>query len=223
MKHILIKNIKPKFFYPFSIKPRPHFILDIGIANNSYYEFKKIYPSSVYHGVDYIKGDIKFNKDDRFILANLESPDALRDLSPIYDMIIINHVLEHLTSGKEVFIRLLNLLAPGGVLYAEFPSIRTAQERKTKSSYHFHDDATHKQFYIVEELANLAILSGCKVISCGPISTTLKNVLSPFRALFAYFMGRPYGPFMLHTQNKIDHIFLERPILAGNSDDSTLG
>ena len=90
----------------------------------------KIYPSSVYHGVDYIKSDINFYKDDSFILANLESDDALRDLSPIYDMIIINHVLEHITSCKKVFAGLLDLLVPGGVLYAEFPAIRTAQERK---------------------------------------------------------------------------------------------
>lgn len=207
---MLVKHIKPKFFYPFKIKPSPSFILDIGVANNSYREFKNIYPNAVYHGIDYVKSDVEFEKGDKFILQDLESENALKDMSPMYDMIVINHVLEHLNSGKEVFARLCGLLLPGGVLYAEFPSIRTAQKRKTKNSYHFHDDDTHKSFYVVEELANLAILSGCTIISCGPISTPLKNSLSPIRAFLAWITGAPYGPFLLHSQKKIDHLFVVR-------------
>jgi trans-aconitate methyltransferase len=210
IKYLLIKHIKPKFFYPFKIKPNPGFILDIGVANNSYQEFKNIYPNSVYHGIDYVESDVKFQKDDKFILENLESSDALKDLSPIYDMIVVNHVLEHLNNGKEIFSRLCELLAPGGVLYAEFPSIRTAHKKKTSTSYHFHDDITHKSFYLIEELANLAIYSGCNVISCGAISTRMKNFFSPIRALISIFKGEPYGPYLLHRQKKIDHIFVER-------------
>jgi len=212
LKYLLVKHIKPKFFYPFKIKPSPSFILDIGVANNSYKEFKNIYPNAVYHGIDYLESDVVFEKGDKFFLENLESPGTLKELSPVYDMIVINHVLEHLSNGKEIFSRLCSLLAPGGVLYAEFPSIRTAYKRKTKSSYHFHDDETHKSFYVVEELANLAILSGCTIISCGPISTPLKNSLSPIRALLAWITGAPYGPCLLHSQKMIDHIFVVRQL-----------
>ena len=96
-------------------------------------------------------------------------------------------------------------------VYAEFPSIQAAQKRK-KSSYHFHDDVTHKSFYIIEELANIAIFSGCKIISCGPISIVLKNVLSPLRAFFCCLTDKPHGSFLLHSQKKIDHIFVERSV-----------
>lgn len=213
IKYLLIKHIKPKFFYLFKIKPRPSFILDIGVANNSYQEFKNIYPNAIYHGIDYIESDVQFQKEDKFFLEDLESNEPLKNLRPIYDMIVINHVLEHLSNGREVFLRLCELLAPGGILYAEFPSIRTAQKRKTETSYHFHDDPTHKSFYVIEELANLAILSGCKIISCGPISTKLKNILSPIRAFLAWATGAAYGPLLLHSQKKIDHIFVMRPFI----------
>lgn len=213
IKYLLVRYIKPKFLYPFQTKPNPNFILDIGIANNSYQEFKKIYPNSVYHGIDCLESNIEFGKGDKFLLKNLESANALDDLLPIYDMIVINHVLEHLSNGKEVFTRLCCLLAPGGVLYAEFPSIRTAQKIKTRTSYHFHDDPTHRSFYVIEELANLAIFSGCEIISCGPISTKLKNYLSPFRAAIAFLKAVAHGPFLLHYQKKIDHIFIRRPVI----------
>ena len=125
-------------------------------------------------------------------------------------MIVINHVLEHLSNGNEIFSRLCSLLAPEGVLYAEFPSIRTAYKRKTKTSYHFHDDPTHKTFYIIENLANMAIFADCKIVSCGPVSTKLKNWLSSVRACIAWVSGKPYEPYLLHKQKKIDHILLRR-------------
>jgi SAM-dependent methyltransferase len=210
IKYELIKCIKPKFFYPFKIKPSPGFILDIGVANNSYKEFKNIYPDAVYHGIDCVESDIVFEKEDQFFLENLESSDALKNLSPIYDMIVINHVLEHLSNGKEVFSKLCSLLAPGGVLYAEFPSIRSAQAKKTPWRYHFHDDPTHQSFYVIQDLANIAIEMGCKLITCGPISTLLKNCLAYPRALLGLLNGKCFGSYLIHSKGYIDHIFIRK-------------
>jgi hypothetical protein len=106
------------------------------------------------------------------------------------------------------------LLAPGGVLYAEFPSLRTAYRRKTAASYHFHDDPTHRRFYRLEDLANLAMDSGCKVLSCGPASTPLKDLTALPRALLGRVTGAGFGPFMLHALRKIDHIMVQRPAPA---------
>ena len=66
IKYLLVKYMKPKFFYPVKIKPNPGFILDIGVANNSYREFKNLYPDSKYHGIDYVESDVEFEKEDKF-------------------------------------------------------------------------------------------------------------------------------------------------------------
>ena len=194
-----------------AVLPEPLHILDIGIANDSYLECKAVFPRSVYHGLDYQAPGFAMAAGDQFFLCNLEEPHCLDALIPIYDLIIANHVLEHLRAGEDVFCRLCALLTPG----AEFPSLRTAYRRKTASSYHFHDDPTHKRFYRLEDLANLAIDADCKVLSCGPASTPLKDLTALPRALVGGFSGVGFGPFMLHALRKIDHIMVQRPARLG--------
>jgi predicted SAM-dependent methyltransferase len=130
-------------------------------------------------------------------------------LNPFYDLIIVNHVLEHLTNGHKVFIRLCELLHTGGVLYAEFPSIRTAYERQTGKTYHFHEDPTHKAFYHLEDLANSAMSVGCKIVSCGPVSPPpLKYMVALPRAIYNSIIGKGFKRFLPNEIRKIDHIMV---------------
>jgi len=143
-------------------------------------------------------------------LRDLEDPEALNGFEPEYDLIIANHVLEHLTHGRDVFAKLCKLLAPGGLLYVEVPSLRTAYRAKSRGSYHFHDDPTHRTFYDLVDLANTAIRLHCRLVSCGPASTWLKNLLSLPRAAVGVLRGDGWGPYLLHAQRKIDHIMVAR-------------
>jgi len=142
----------------------------------------------------------------------LEEKDSLFDFSSTYDVIMVNHVLEHLERGLDLFSELCLLLAPGGYMYVEFPSLRTAYHSKRSGSYHFHDDPTHRRFYILEDLANSAIECNCKIVSCGPASTWLKDLLSLPRAAVSAFCGGESGPYLLHFQRKIDHILVRRSL-----------
>lgn len=202
--------MKPKFLKTYVLNKSPGFILDIGIANDSYLEAKAIYPASIYHGVDFIKPSISMRSEDAFHLVNLEEPGALLSIPSRYDLIIANHVLEHVYRGDEAFGELCDLLAPGGLLYVEVPSIRTAYSRKKFGNYHFHDDPTHRTFYCLEKLANIAIRHECRVISCGRASTALKDLFSPVRASFSLVRGGEWGPYMLHMLGKVDHILVCR-------------
>ncbi len=210
LKRLFARLGKPKFRETVAIMPLPRRILDVGIANDSYLECKSVFQGAVYTGLDLEPPGFAMEPGDDFILRNLEDKDALNGIQTTYDLIIVNHVLEHLSAGEKVFARLCQLLAPGGVLYAEFPSLRTAYSRKTASSYHFHDDRTHRRFYSLETLANTAIMENCKILSCGPISTPLKDVLAIPRALVGWVRGQGYGPFLLHALRKIDHIMVRR-------------
>jgi len=211
-KTLFAKYAKPKFKNTLAVMPRPRVILDIGIANNSYAECKAVFPNSVYHGLDYQKIDFKMNKEDRFLLCNLDSDGALDGIPADYDLIIVNHVMEHLTHGREVLSKLCGLLQRGGILYAEFPSIRTAYKRKIGHSYHFHEDPTHKAFYQLEDLANTAIAAGCNVVSCGPVSPPLlKYIISFPRAFYNLIAFHSWSGFVRYLPReirKIDHIMV---------------
>ena len=206
----VVRRLKPKFSTLSSLTVSPRYILDIGIANDSYRECKAVFPGATYHGLDVVDAGVVLEPGDRFLLRNLEEQQALIGLEPIYDVIIVNHVLEHLEHGTDVFGRLCNMLAPSGLLYVEVPSLRTAYRAKTPGSYHFHDDPTHRSFYRLEDLANLAIRSNCSVVSCGPTSTWLKDLLSLPRAAFGAIRGQGWGSYLLHLQRKIDHILVRR-------------
>lgn len=209
---IFFLNVKPKFYVTGKLIKKPRTILDLGIANKSYSETKMMFPGAVYHGVDYIDQGVNLSREDKFLKFDLERDFEGLSLLGEYDLIIANHVLEHLENGEQVYDILCGRLSPGGVLYAEFPSIKTARRSKTRGSYHFHDDKTHKRFYSLKILANLAMDRGCNVVSCGPVSTPLKNIASIPRAIISALMGRGYGPSLLHFSGKIDHIFVQKRV-----------
>jgi hypothetical protein len=167
---------------------------------------KHIYPHAEYHGLDCFDHEVKMLPADCFYLRDLEDPRSLINLPGNYDLIIANHVLEHVKRGEETFAEFCDLLAPEGVLYVEIPSIRTAFSAKGAGRYHFHDDPTHCTFYSLESLANIAIRRNCDVVSCGPVSTLLKDVFSFPRAFFSVFRGGDWGPYLLHWQNKIGSV-----------------
>lgn len=210
LRGFIVRALKPKFRLLAADGHSPRLVLDIGIANDSYRECKAVFPNCTYHGLDFLQSDVELDRGDKFLLRNLEVPGALASLEHTYDAIIVNHVLEHLVRGPEVFDELCGILAPGGRLYVEVPSIRTAYRAKTRWNYHFHDDPTHKRFYRLEDLANAAIRNVCSVVSCGPVSTPLKDLLSLPRASLSLARGRAWGPYLLHLQRKIDHILVQR-------------
>lgn len=206
----IIQNIKPKFQKTKKLVDNPSLILDVGIANKSYQETTMIFPKSRYHGIDYIDHKIDFNIGDKFIKINLEKELHKLELEDKYDLIIVNHVLEHLPNGIEILCLLCQHLQEHGLLYAEFPSIKTAYNQKTRLNYHFHDDPTHKKFYNLIELANTALENNCAIISCGQASTPLKNILALPRALYSVLRGKGYGADMIHFLGKVDHILIRK-------------
>lgn len=207
----LLCATKPKFARTVRQHPHPARILDVGIANCSYEECRVVFPGARYHGLDHIDPGCAFIGEDRFIACNLEEPEALQAVDGPYDLILANHVLEHLRRGEEVYAGLCDRLAPGGQFYAEFPSLRTAYRRASAWGYHFHHDPTHRRVYGLETLANLAMDRGCRVLSCGPVSTPLKNLLALPRAAIAGLRGEAPGAFLPHFRGLIDHMHVVRP------------
>ena len=204
----IIRLFKPKFYITYSKKSQPMSILDIGVANNSYRECKLVFPEAEYTGLDKFPLKNELDDGDSFVLCDLEVDDLLSKINhETFDLIIVNHVLEHLYNGEDIFKTLCSQLSVGGCVYCEFPSIRTAMSKKTRYTYHFHDDLTHKRFYTLETLANLSMSLGCQVISCGAASTPMKDIFSIPRALVDMVRGKGYGSALLFLERKIDYIY----------------
>ncbi len=203
---ITLALIKPKFYKTKKIFGASAIrILDIGTANKSYEESRLVYPTAKYTGLDLYAPSVIPEKGDEFLQMNLEDIDGTK-IENIYDLIIMNHVLEHLGNGEDVFRILCRKIAEHGVVYAEFPSIKTMYKPKNGYRYHFHDDPTHKRIYSLETLVNIAMEEGLKIHSCGNATTPLKSLLSIPRALIKMFMGGNVGGELIFIQGKVSYI-----------------
>ena len=208
---LILCHGKPKFKLTYSHYFPGCKVLDIGIDNNSYRETKLVYNKCIYYGLDNKSQDIKyFSKNDKFILANLEEPKFTSNINTKFNIIIANHVLEHVRNGYQSYVDLIGLLEVGGVMYCEFPNIKTLYLKKNFYRYHFHDDKTHVSLYELSSLANIAMNLNCTIISCGPISTFVKSLLSIPRFIISILKLRPSTSFLLHFSGSISHILIQK-------------
>ena len=67
------------------------------------------------------------------------------------------HVIEHLHNGDKVLEGLLTKLRSGGVIYIEYPGIRSTRLPSMRGSLNFSDDPTHVRLYSVPEIMFLTL------------------------------------------------------------------
>ncbi|MDQ2780482.1 MAG: class I SAM-dependent methyltransferase [Pseudomonadota bacterium] len=216
MKRFLLVQLKSKFFNIQRFASDAIDVLDVGVANRSAFEMKQVLPACRYHGLD---RDAAFDAQERalmqrFTLMDLETDPLASAERAAYDLVIINHVLEHVDNGIEVVGNAVACLRPGGTLYLEVPNVRSLQRAASRYSYHFHDDPTHKRLYSHEELCNAVMDAGGKVVECGAAGTPLKTLLSLPRALLALLTGRQLGHLFVHSRGAITYLVARRPASA---------
>lgn len=213
MNRFLLVQLKTKFYNITRFAATKALVLDVGVANRSAYEMKRALPLCTYHGLDRA---VTFDESERklidhFMIADLES-DPLRSLpGASYDLIVINHVLEHVANGLEVVGHAIRCLRPAGILYLEVPNIRSVSHVAGRLHYHFHDDPTHKRLYAPEALCNAVMDAGGKVLVCGDANTPMKTLLSIPRAVFGLLRGRAVGHLFVHSRRAITYLVATRP------------
>jgi SAM-dependent methyltransferase len=172
-------------------------ILDVGCGNDSYEITKRWLNVKSYHGVDkeYWHGrENDYRRMDHIYFVDLDEPDSLKDIpKSSYDVIIMNHVIEHLSRGYEVIANLYEKLSPGGVLYIETPSERTVNYPSAIGFLNFYDDPTHRKIYPVMRLVEVAMEAGFKVLRFG-VRRDWKRVflLSPLAILWNLLISLPF-------------------------------
>jgi len=150
--------------------PAPR-ILDIGCGNGSPSLTNKWFPACHYAGADiqqYNLGDADLAAMDRFFPIGVDGSgyEAIPDAS--YDLVILNHVIEHMPNPVPIVAKLCGKLKPGGYFWIAFPSLRSLSlPHSIDETLNFCDDPTHVYLPEVREIANVLLANGVSIVHAG--------------------------------------------------------
>jgi ubiquinone/menaquinone biosynthesis C-methylase UbiE len=150
---------------------KPFTLLDVGAGNDSPLRLKSVFPHCEYHGID---RDVSYNLSaeslrcaDRFLTMDLTECRFESLTDDYYDAIVLSHVLEHLLNGERVLRELSKKLKPRGVMYVEWPSMRSIYLPSMRGTLNFCDDTTHVRLYSRSQLAAVLQSAGCIIEHMG--------------------------------------------------------
>ena len=147
-------------------------ILDIGCGNNSPSVTKHWFPGCHYTGADIQRYNLGGADDaamDAFYLLGADGSGYSAIPGASYDLVILNHVLEHMTEPAPILAALCAKLKPGGYIWIAFPSLRSLGLPSSEDeTLQFCDDPTHVYLPDIREVANVLLANGVKVLHAGP-------------------------------------------------------
>ncbi len=194
-------------------------ILDIGCGNNSPSVTKRWFPGCHYTGADiqrYNLSEIDDAAMDAFFLLGADGSGYAAIPDGSYDLVILNHVLEHMTEPAPVVAALSKKLKPGGYIWIAFPSLRSLSLPSSEDeTLQFCDDPTHIYLPDVREVANILLANGVKVLHAGRsregFFTTLADVTKLLKRVLRRLMtGRFSGRGMWYLLGFEDHVLGQR-------------
>jgi SAM-dependent methyltransferase len=157
-------------------------ILDVGCGNHSPALTKRYFPMATYHGldrVDYNIDDVDRTALDALYRVDLDA-DTLETIpDDTFDLIIVNHVVEHLRDPASVVAALCRKLRPEGHIYLEFPSLRSLGLPSMEGTNQFCDDPTHVYLPDPYVLANALLANGVRVLDGGTRRDPFRVLASP--------------------------------------------
>lgn len=160
-------------------------VLDVGCGGNSASEIKIILPHSRYVGVDrtldYHNSADSLLAIDEFIQIDLNSDLRILERAlegKIFDIIILNHIIEHTHQGISLINICTRHLEPGGTIYIEWPSLRSLHLPSLRGTLNFFDDPTHVRLYSVKEIINTLLNQDLLILKAGARRNLYTIVLS---------------------------------------------
>lgn len=170
---------------------RPFRLLDVGAGNHASTNTKAAFPNCVYSGIDlhrdYNNTDADIAAMDAFYEMDLTKLEFGAIPDRAFDAILVAHVIEHLPNGDDVLLGLVPKLAPGGLLYVEFPGPRSLRLPSMKGTLNFHDDETHVRVFTAQEVAGVLAGAGLAVRAAGTRRDWRGIVFFPFKVIHARF------------------------------------
>ena len=158
-------------------------ILDVGCGNYSASVTKKYFPACKYYGIDkeiYNNTEYDFKLMTEFYKLDLESDPLEKIMDNFFDVIIMNHVIEHIANGIEVVESLSKKIKDGGRIYIETPSVKSLSLPSQPGTLNFCDDESHKRLYDIIEVANVLIKNNFRIIKAGTRRDKIGLFFSPY-------------------------------------------
>ncbi|MFX1258345.1 MAG: methyltransferase domain-containing protein [Promethearchaeota archaeon] len=162
-------------------------ILDIGCGNYSVQRTKLQYPKCHYYGLD--RARISYNSKglvlmDGFYELDLNSRDYSKIPDDFFDLIIFSHILEHLPQGEKTLIKLMPKLKKNGLIYIEYPSIRSTRLPHRRGTLNFYDDPEHVSLYTNDFLIYILEKKGFRILKEGIRRDFRKIIFLPFIIIY---------------------------------------
>lgn len=177
---------------------RPFTLLDVGAGNHSATFLKRIFPQCEYYGLDisrsYDNDENDFALMEEFYELDLTLLQFDKIPDNFFDAILMTHVIEHLHNGDKVLEGLLPKLKRGGVIYVEYPGVRSTRLPSMRASLNFYDDPTHVRLYHLNEIVGALTNGGLRIVKSGTrrnwLFILIMPLLLPYRYLKrGYFVG----------------------------------
>lgn len=173
-------------------------LLDVGCGNHSVRQAMRWFPNCEYYGID--RGIYKNDPEDFQLMKKYYDLDLTVDTlesvqDEFFDVIVVNHVIEHLSNAEYLLSKLPKKLRPGGRIYIEFPSVRSLSLPSMSGTLNFCDDPTHIRIYDVKEVANILLANGCRIIKGGVRRDWVRIIMFPVLLLRGIWKNNLAGPF----------------------------
>ncbi len=155
-------------------------ILDIGCGSDMPGFAARAFSRCVYHGVDIAEPTPDALRHiDRFFRLDLTATDFSDMQNGFYDAILMSHVIEHIMNGEDLIRAVAPKLKPRGVMFVEFPSVRSLGLPSGIGTLQFCDDETHVRVYEISEVANAMLRAGLTVVKAGTRRDWVRIALAP--------------------------------------------
>lgn len=189
--------------------------LDAGAGSHSASLTKQWFPLCNYYGIDRTR-TYENDENDFKAMAGFYEMDLTRlEFSVIpddyFDVLMMSHVIEHLPNGDQVIERLLSKLKKGGVIYIEFPSVRSTKFPSKKGTLNFYDDDTHCRLYSIQEVANILVKNRCTILKSGIRRDWVRILLMPLWIISSKIkLGYIAGGVFWDILGFADYVFAEK-------------
>lgn len=202
------------------VKDSPR-ILDIGCGNHSPTTTKRWFKGCHYAGADiqqFNNTEEDTSNIDEFFLLGMDGSGYEQIPDGSFDFVIMNHVLEHISNPEDVLPQICKKLAPGGVIWIAFPSVKSLSFPSAEGTLNFCDDYTHVFVPEVREVANILLANKVKVIHAGrskdKLRFTIGLVMYPYSRVKKLLTGRMSAKGLWYIMGFEDHVLGQRkPLL----------
>ncbi len=138
---------------------KPGRILDVGCGNGGLLLLFKTRGWET-HGVE--------PSESGFAIANNKIGETIHNCTldnyifpaNYFDIVVVNHVLEHIAEPKKTMLEIKRVLKPNGNLHIEVPDAGTNQYRFTESKWYHFDGPRHVHQYTTKSLVKLLNIYG---------------------------------------------------------------